>query len=75
MLQTGVLLERATSRGDLTHDDIAKRAGIDRSAVSRLLAGRGVPTLPIVTALAWAYGIELDTFIPRPVASAKGSKA
>lgn len=69
MVDTQVLLARADGMGDLTHEDIARRAGIERSVVTRLLQG-GVPKLATVTALAWAYGIDLNELIPRPATPA-----
>lgn len=61
-----LLRERAAARNDVTHEEIAQRAGIDRSLVSRLFAGT-VPKLATVTALAWAYKIKLDDLVPKPV--------
>jgi hypothetical protein len=64
-LDIGLLKEQAIAKGDLTHGEIALRAGIDRSTVTRVLAGT-VPSLANTTALAWAYGISLDELVPRP---------
>ncbi|MYR58858.1 helix-turn-helix domain-containing protein [Streptomyces sp. SID625] len=67
-LDIELLKQRASERGDATHDDIAQRAGIARSVVTRIFGG-SVPTLPNATALAWAYGITLDEFVPQPAIS------
>ncbi|MFJ5038027.1 helix-turn-helix domain-containing protein [Streptomyces parvulus] len=61
-LDTDLVKNKAHGQGDVTHEDIAIRAGIDRSSVTRFFAGT-VPTLPTVTALAWAYGIKLDDLV------------
>ncbi|WP_181387249.1 helix-turn-helix transcriptional regulator [Streptomyces sp. Act143] len=63
-LDTELLKARAAEKGDLTHEEIARRAGIDRSVVTRVFNG-SVPTLPNVTAIAWAYGIALDELVPK----------
>ncbi|MEU1853639.1 helix-turn-helix transcriptional regulator [Streptomyces sp. NPDC019990] len=59
-----LLKKKAAAHGDVTHEEIARRAGIDRSAVTRVFAGT-VPTLANTTALAWAYDIKLDELVPR----------
>ncbi|MDX3345994.1 helix-turn-helix transcriptional regulator [Streptomyces sp. ME02-6987-2C] len=63
-LDTDLLRARAAKRGDTTHEDIARRAGIERSTVTRIFSGT-VPTLVNVTALAWAYDIPLDNLVPK----------
>lgn len=63
-LDTDLLKDRAADKGDHTHEEIARRAGIDRSVVTRLFAG-SVPSLVNVTALAWAYEIPLDSLVPK----------
>lgn len=62
-LDTELLRERAAAKGDTLHEEIARRAGIDRSVVSRLFSG-AIPTLANLTALAWAYDIRLDDLVP-----------
>ncbi|MXM66736.1 helix-turn-helix domain-containing protein [Streptomyces sp. HUCO-GS316] len=69
-LDTDLLREKAAEKGDLTHGEIATRAGIDRSVVTRLFSGQ-VPSLPNLTALAWAYGIKLDDLVPPQAESAE----
>ncbi|GGQ49469.1 hypothetical protein GCM10010250_21220 [Streptomyces althioticus] len=63
-LDTKLLKAEAAKKGDETHEEIARRAGIDRSAVTRLFLGT-VPSLANVTALAWAYDIPLDALVPK----------
>lgn len=62
-LDIDLLKERAAGKGDLTQEEIASRAGIDRSVVSRLFSG-AIPSLANLTALAWAYDIRLDDLVP-----------
>jgi transcriptional regulator with XRE-family HTH domain len=68
-LDTDLLKKRAADRGDNTHEEIARRAGIDRSSVTRLFSGT-LPSLPNITALAWAYDIPLDELVPKAKAPA-----
>ncbi|MFF5968151.1 helix-turn-helix domain-containing protein [Streptomyces collinus] len=63
-LDTELLKEKANAKGDTTHDQIARRAGIDRSVVTRVFMGN-IPTLVNVTAIAWAYEISLDDLVPK----------
>jgi predicted transcriptional regulator len=63
-LDTELLRQRAAAKGDVTHEDIARRAEIDRSVVTRLFSG-SVPSLVNVTAIAWAYEISLDDLVPK----------
>ncbi|MEV5930069.1 helix-turn-helix domain-containing protein [Streptomyces cellulosae] len=63
-LDTKLLKAEAAKKGDETHEEIARRAGIDRSAVTRLFLGT-VPSLANITALAWAYDIPLDDLVPK----------
>ncbi|MGV9913449.1 helix-turn-helix domain-containing protein [Streptomyces tendae] len=63
-LDIDLLKQRAASKGDTTHEEIATRAGIDRSVVTRAFSG-SVPSLANTTALAWAYDIALDDLVPK----------
>ncbi|KQW13596.1 helix-turn-helix transcriptional regulator [Streptomyces sp. Root369] len=63
-LDIALLKAKAAEKGDITHDEIARRAEIDRSVVTRLFLGK-VPSLVNITALAWAYDIPLDELVPR----------
>ncbi|MFI2434751.1 helix-turn-helix domain-containing protein [Streptomyces sp. NPDC018693] len=63
-LDTELLKTRAAAKGDNTHEEIARRADVDRSVVTRLFSG-SVPSLANVTALAWAYEIPLDELVPK----------
>ncbi|QKW07015.1 helix-turn-helix transcriptional regulator [Streptomyces sp. NA04227] len=69
-----VLTKKAESVGDLTHHAIAQRAGVRESTISRLIAGRTVPTVATLFAVADAYGIDIDDLvtgrISRPAATA-----
>lgn len=73
-LATDVLREKATEAGHETQEDIAGHAGIDRSALSRLMAGRTTPTLATVRRLAMAYDVPMDDLvIERVPAKATGA--
>lgn len=73
-LATDVLREKAHQAGHETQEDIAGHAGIDRSALSRLMAGRTTPTLATVRRLAMAYGVPMDDLvIERVPAKATGT--
>ncbi|MCX5326369.1 helix-turn-helix domain-containing protein [Streptomyces sp. NBC_00120] len=65
-----VLTKKAEAVGDTTHYAIAQRAGVRESTISRLVAGRTVPTVATLFALADAYGIDIDHLVtgrvPRP---------
>ncbi|MFM9590797.1 helix-turn-helix domain-containing protein [Streptomyces scabiei] len=58
-LNVSLLRQRAAEMGDRDNQQIADRAGISRSVVSRTLNGT-LPKLPTLFALARAYGISLD---------------
>ncbi|MFD9903847.1 helix-turn-helix domain-containing protein [Streptomyces sp. NPDC059063] len=64
-LDTERLREEARKAGHWTHGEIAEHAGVDRSAVTRLLGGQ-LPTVPTLCRLARAYGIPLDDFVLGP---------
>jgi transcriptional regulator with XRE-family HTH domain len=74
-LDTELLKEKAKAKGDRTHEEIASRAGIDRSVVTRLFSG-AIPSLANLTSLAWAYGIPLDQLVPpQPEGATEGVPA
>lgn len=73
-LAADVLRELAAERGHETDQEIAAHAGVDRSTLSRNMAGRTAPRLATVRRLAKAYGspmdrLVLDTDEPEEVAS------
>lgn len=67
-LAADVLQEKALQAGHLTQEDIAGHAGIERSVLSRLLAGRTMPTLPTLVRLSRAYGVTIDDLVLDPEA-------
>lgn len=73
-LAADVLRQLAAQRGHETDQEIAAHAGVDRSTLSRNMAGRTAPRLATVHRLAKAYGspmdrLILDTDAPEEVAS------
>ncbi|MFZ4266512.1 helix-turn-helix domain-containing protein [Streptomyces arboris] len=62
-LKADVLNRKAEAAGDLTMYDIAQRAGVRESTISRLLSGRTTPTLSTLAAVAVAYGTTLDELV------------
>lgn len=73
-LAAEVLRELAATRGHETDQEIAAHAGVDRSTLSRNMAGRTAPRLATVRRLALAYDspmdkLVLDTDEPEEVAS------
>ncbi|MFE0541059.1 helix-turn-helix domain-containing protein [Streptomyces sp. NPDC007148] len=62
-LASEVLRDTAKKNGHQTHVEIAEHAGVDRSALSRSMAGRTTPTLATVHRLARAYGVKIDDLV------------
>lgn len=62
-LAASVLKEKAEERGHDTHEEIAEHAGVNRSALSRNMAGRTVPSLATLHSLARAYGVTIDDLV------------
>ena len=62
-VRTKALTSAAARAGDLTAYAMAHRIGVRQSTISRILAGRTVPSLPTIGALALAYGLKLDDLV------------
>lgn len=62
-LRTDVLNEKAEEAGDRTSNAIAKRAGVQASTITRLVAGETTPTVATLVALGNAYKISLDDLV------------
>lgn len=62
-LSADVVRAAATQLGDRTDYAIARRLGLRQSTVSRLMAGRTVPTVTTLVAVRDAYGITLDDLV------------
>lgn len=60
------LWKRAAEAEDASQRAIAERAGVDESALSRLLEGQRSPSLETIIALATAYSCPLEELIVRP---------
>lgn len=65
-LAADVLRELAAQRGHATDQEIAAHAGVDRSTLSRNMAGRTEPGLSTVRRLALAYGSPMDKLVIDP---------
>jgi transcriptional regulator with XRE-family HTH domain len=63
-MDTAALLERVRRAAGLTQDELARRAGTSRTAVSAYEHGRKSPTLATATRLLAESGFELDV-VPR----------
>ena len=65
------LMEEARERQELSKAEVARRVGSERSATSRLLAGKSVnPTFSTIADLADALGLEIELRVKqRPVRS------
>ncbi|MER8030641.1 helix-turn-helix transcriptional regulator [Streptomyces bauhiniae] len=62
-LNMAALKRRATSKGDSTVEDIARRAGINKATLHRLASGSTEPSLGTVWKLRRAYGGRVESLI------------
>lgn len=62
-------LRRARNAANLTQEELADRAGIDRSYVSELEGAKYAATLDIIEALAAALEVEPTSLLARSAAS------
>lgn len=62
-LAVKVLREHAAKHGHETHKEIADHAKVNRSALSRNMSGRTVPSLTTLHQLARAYGATIDDLV------------
>lgn len=69
-LNMTVLKRKARSLGDCTVEEIARRAGINKSSLHRLAAGETEPSLSTVWKLRSAYGGRLESLISDDTATA-----
>jgi transcriptional regulator with XRE-family HTH domain len=69
-LSTDKLLAAAKEKGDETGYAIAKRTGIDQSAISRILRGRFQPDLNSALRMAHAYDTTVEALMERVEAAA-----
>jgi transcriptional regulator with XRE-family HTH domain len=56
----GLRIRQLRAEAGLTQDELAERAGIFRTYMSRVETGEANPTLTIVHALAGALGVEVQ---------------
>lgn len=71
-LSTDKLRAAAQTKGDHTGYAIAKRTGIDESAISRLLQGKTQPGLNSALRLAAVYGTTVEALM-EPVEAAEAA--
>ncbi|MFD5788667.1 helix-turn-helix transcriptional regulator [Streptomyces sp. NPDC127037] len=62
-LDISAVRKRAEDAGDLTDDAIARRSGVGRTTICRLLAGRTVPSLRTVVLLGKAYAVPVEDLL------------
>lgn len=59
-MDSATLLRSARHRAHLTQNQLAQRAGVTQSVISAYESGRRQPSLPTLSALVAATGLELD---------------
>lgn len=72
-LHVSNLRKAAAQEGDLTDYRIAKRSGIPRATLSRLVNGQGEPTITTLMLLATCYGMTIESLVRKaeaPMATA-----
>jgi uncharacterized protein len=65
----GALLRDARRRSGLTQAELARRAGVTQSVISAYESGARQPSLPTLTRLVAATGLELAIGLRKPVAA------
>lgn len=65
-LRTDVLRDKAGEAGDSTDAEIAERAGVNQSTISRLLAGETKPSVRTLYALSGAYDVPMNELLTSP---------
>jgi transcriptional regulator with XRE-family HTH domain len=68
------LISRERKRQSLTYEELATRAGIDRSTVALWERGERTPRLDVLLKVCQALGVELSTFVTLAEAIASGSE-
>lgn len=64
-MSLGVELKRAREEADLSQEEVAARANVDRSYISQLENDKKSPTLDLLMSLCKAIGIKTSTLIAR----------
>lgn len=62
-LDISAVRRRAVDAGDLTDDAIARRIGVRRTTINRLLADRTTPSLRTVVLLGKAYSVAIEDLL------------
>lgn len=63
VLRTAYLREKAGEAGDISDAEIARRAGVRQSTITRLLTGQTMPTIHTLWVLGTAYRVPMDELI------------
>jgi len=53
----------------ITYGELAQRAGLSREWLSKMLAGKSNPTLPVCERIAEALGVSLEAMVAEPVSA------
>jgi transcriptional regulator with XRE-family HTH domain len=66
LLNFGVRVRELRAAAGLSQDDLAERAGLFRTYMSRIETGRANPTVTVVTKLAQALNVTVDVLFELP---------
>lgn len=68
----GQVLRDARKKCGFSIEELAHVAGVDRTFVHRLEAGKGQPSLSVISALSQAVGVKPGTLLDRAVKRREG---
>lgn len=60
-----LMLKEERLKLKISHQTLAALAGVDRSTVSLIEAGKRIPTIKICFKIAWALGLDLGDIIQK----------
>ena len=62
-------VRRYVKLNGITYGELAERASLSREWLSKMLAGKSNPTLPVCERIAAALGMSLEAMVADPVAA------